>query len=97
MLQRANLILARLDELVDIELAMLESLGRGLGGQRAGIAHFGARIESRTFVGVWFGRRGLLRRIFALLALLACRRRWAFGWHVRRFVLELPMEATFRM
>ena len=55
LLQRADFILARLDKLVDIELAMLERFGRSLGGQRAGIAHFGAGVESWTFVGVWFG------------------------------------------
>lgn len=88
MLQRADLILARLDKLIDIKLAVLESLGSGLRSQRAGIADFGAGIESWTFVRVRFGRRGLLGRIFALLTLLACGGRWAFRWHVRRCVLE---------
>lgn len=83
----ADLELARLDEFVDIEGAVLKGSGGGLGGEGAGVALAGAMGGLGTFVRVGVGGglvRGACWGIFALfggLGRLARRPRGVGGGH----------------
>lgn len=55
LLKSADLIFAGFDELVNIQFAMLESLGTRLGGDVTSVADFGALVETRSLCGMRLG------------------------------------------